>query len=104
MAKSKRRTPAEIYCWIDQLNEDPNNKELLEKIVLYYENLVHSLARRYARNYTNYEDLVQVGMIGLIVAAERYNKKYGNSFESFAIPTIIGEIKRYIRDKTWSVR
>src|SRR5690625_1388649 len=42
-------------------------------------------------------------MIGLLVAVRRYDKSFGKSFESFAIPTIIGEIKRFIRDKTWSV-
>ncbi len=50
-----------------------------------------------------YEALVQVGMLGLLAAIRRYDPDIGKSFESFAIPTIIGEIKRFIRDKTWSV-
>src|SRR5699024_10379384 len=54
-------------------------------------------------NRGNHEDLVQIGMIGLLVAAERFDATFGKSFEAFAIPTIIVEIKRFIRDKTWSV-
>jgi RNA polymerase sigma-B factor len=42
-------------------------------------------------------------MIGLLAAIRRYDKAFGRSFESFAVPTIVGEIKRFIRDKTWSV-
>lgn len=93
----------EVYQWISSLKEDPTNQELQEKIVLTYQNLVGSIARKYSKNGTIHEDLVQVGMIGLLGAVKRYDPSYGKSFESFAIPTIIGEIKRFIRDKTWSV-
>ena len=47
--------------------------------------------------------LSQVGMIGLLGAIRRYDDSFGKSFEAFAVPTIIGEIKRFLRDKTWSV-
>lgn len=93
----------EVYDWIEQLQHRPDDEDVQEKLVIYYEKLVKALARKYAHNRTNIEDLVQVGMIGLIIAAKRFNKMEGNSFEAFAIPTIIGEIKRYIRDKTWSI-
>ncbi|WP_152655455.1 RNA polymerase sigma factor SigB [Oceanobacillus sp. CFH 90083] len=93
----------EVYRWISALQEDPTNEELQENIVLTYQNLVGSIARKYSKNSTIHEDLVQVGMIGLLGAIKRYDPSYGKSFESFAIPTIIGEIKRFIRDKTWSV-
>lgn len=93
----------EIYQWIRDLQEDPENEALQEKIVLTYTDLVESIARKYSKNSSIHEDLSQVGMIGLIAAVRRYDASYGKSFESFAIPTIIGEIKRFIRDKTWSV-
>ncbi|MFD1067136.1 RNA polymerase sigma factor SigB [Oceanobacillus locisalsi] len=93
----------EVYQWIRALKEDPTNEEIQEKIVLAYQNLVGSIARKYSKNSAIHEDLVQVGMIGLLGAIKRYDPSYGKSFESFAIPTIIGEIKRFIRDKTWSV-
>jgi len=92
-----------VYEKIDHFQRNPNDELVKEAIVLQYENLVYSIARNYATDRMNWEDLCQVGMIGLIYAAQRYDKQYGNSFKSFAIPTIRGEIKRYIRDKTWSV-
>lgn len=93
----------EVYEWIKILQEDPTDEETQEKVVLRYKDLVGSIARKYSRNNTIYEDLVQVGMIGLLAAIRRYDATFGKSFESFAVPTIIGEIKRFLRDKTWSV-
>ncbi|GAA5417461.1 RNA polymerase sigma-B factor [Paraliobacillus ryukyuensis] len=93
----------EIYQWIQHLQNNPEDEEIQEKVVLTYQDLVHSIARKYAKNSTIHEDLVQVGMLGLLAAIRRYDPTLGKSFESFAIPTIIGEIKRFIRDKTWSV-
>lgn len=93
----------EVYQWIEQLQHDPGDKVTQEKIVLAYTDLVESIARKYSKNSNIHEDLAQVGMIGLLAAIRRYDASFGKSFESFAIPTIIGEIKRFIRDKTWSV-
>ncbi|MGM8216627.1 RNA polymerase sigma factor SigB [Bacillaceae bacterium W0354] len=102
--KSQRHNNEDdVYLLIKKLKENPHDDQLQEKIVLKYENLVHSLAKKYTRNAMNHEDLVQVGMLGLMAAIRRFDETYGKSFESFAIPTIIGEIKRFIRDKTWSV-
>lgn len=106
MTQSQPKCKAEttdVYRWIDLLQENPENEEIKEKFVLHYEGLVHSLARKYSYNRGNHEDLAQVGMIGLLISVERFDKSFGKSFEAFAIPTIIGEIKRFIRDKTWSV-
>ncbi|MDL4839053.1 RNA polymerase sigma factor SigB [Aquibacillus rhizosphaerae] len=97
------RREDEVYQWIEHLQENPHDKEIQEKIVLAYQDLVHSVARKYSKNSGIHEDLVQVGMLGLLAAIRRYDASFGKSFESFAIPTIIGEIKRFIRDKTWSV-
>lgn len=93
----------EVYQWIEHLQENPSDKEVQEKVVLMYKSLVESIARKYSKNSSIHEDLVQVGMIGLLAAIRRFDDSFGKSFESFAIPTIIGEIKRFIRDKTWSV-
>lgn len=93
----------DIYEWIEFLQENPGDEVVQEKVVLKYKNLVESLARKYSRNSNIHEDLVQIGMIGLLAAVRRFDISFGKSFESFAIPTIIGEIKRFIRDKTWSV-
>ncbi|HLS60755.1 MAG TPA: RNA polymerase sigma factor SigB [Virgibacillus sp.] len=92
-----------VYQWIELLQENPTDDEIQEEMVKTYNNLVQSLARKYSKNSMIHEDLVQVGMIGLFAAVKRYDPSFGKSFESFAIPTILGEIKRYLRDQTWSV-
>lgn len=92
-----------VYDWIRRYQEDPQDEELQTLLVREYENLVHSLARKFSKGKSIHDDLVQVGMIGLLAALRRFDLSFGRSFESFAVPTIIGEIKRFIRDKTWSV-
>lgn len=92
----------DVYEWITAFQEG-TDPDVQIKIVDQYKNLVESLARKFSRGRGLHEDIVQVGMIGLLAAIRRYDPVYGKSFESFAIPTIIGEIKRFIRDKTWSV-
>lgn len=100
--KSKKQEN-EVYEWIAHLQKHPTDEEVQEKIVNLYANLVEALARKYSKNSMIHEDLVQVGMIGLLGAISRFDPEFKRSFESFAIPTIIGEIKRYLRDQTWSV-
>ncbi|HLQ82264.1 MAG TPA: RNA polymerase sigma factor SigB [Pseudogracilibacillus sp.] len=92
-----------IYDWIEVIQTNPDNEEAKENVVIHYEKLVHSIAHKYSKNQSHHEDLFQVGMIGLLVAVERYDPSFNRTFETFAIPTIIGEIKRFIRDKTWDV-
>ncbi|MFA9556656.1 RNA polymerase sigma factor SigB [Evansella sp. AB-rgal1] len=79
------------------------DEEVQTKLVLEFENLVQALARKFSKGQRHDEDLIQVGMIGLLAAFRRFDPEFGRSFESFAVPTIVGEIKRFIRDKTWSV-
>ncbi|WP_138090271.1 RNA polymerase sigma factor SigB [Halalkalibacterium halodurans] len=97
-----KRNNDDVYDWIESYQQGAD-EEVQTKLVKHYEPLVHSLARKFSRSRAHDDDLVQVGMVGLLAAFERYDPKYGRSFESFAVPTIIGEIKRFIRDKTWSV-
>jgi RNA polymerase sigma-B factor len=66
--------------------------------------LVYSLCRRYERGAVEWDDLVQVGALGLVKAIERFDPARGIAISSFAVPTILGEIKRYFRDRTWAVR
>ncbi|WP_100400721.1 RNA polymerase sigma factor SigB [Bacillus sp. FJAT-44742] len=92
----------EVYKWIEEFQENPT-EEIQTKLVQKFEPLVQSLARKFSRGQEHDEDLYQVGMIGLLAALRRFDDSYKRSFESFAVPTIVGEIKRFIRDKTWSV-
>ncbi|BCU80480.1 RNA polymerase sigma-B factor [Polycladomyces abyssicola] len=95
-------TDAEVLEKIRQYQES-GDSAIQEELISHYTELVETLASKFARGSEPYEDLVQVGMIGLLAALKRYDPAYGRSFEGFAVPTIVGEIKRYIRDKTWSV-
>ncbi len=65
--------------------------------------LAHKLARRYIRSSEPYEDLVQVASLGLVKAVERFNPDLGFAFTSLAVPTILGELKRYFRDSSWAL-
>lgn len=66
--------------------------------------LVTFMARKFADRGEPLDDLIQVGTIGLIKAIDRYDLGRGFEFSTFATPTIVGEIKRHFRDKTWAIR
>ena len=66
--------------------------------------LVEHCARRFRNRGEPLEDLVQVGTIGLIKSVDRFDTERGVEFSTYATPTIIGEIKRYFRDKGWAIR
>src|SRR5436305_2572008 len=66
--------------------------------------LARQLARRYQRAEEPLDDLIQVASIGLIKAIDRFDPDREVAFSSYAVPTILGELKRHFRDKTWSVR
>jgi RNA polymerase sigma-B factor len=74
------------------------------QLITMYLPLVRSLARRYASRGEHFDDLVQVGAIGLIKAIDRFDLDRGVELTTYATPNIVGEIKRYFRDKGWSVR
>ena len=62
------------------------------------------LAKKFSNRGEPLEDIVQVGYIGLLQAIERFEPQRGLEFSTFATPTIVGEIKRYFRDKSWAVK
>jgi RNA polymerase sigma-B factor len=72
--------------------------------VALYMPLVEALARRHDRRGAEHDDLVQAGSIGLLNAIERFDPKRGEEFVAFAVPTVEGEMKRHIRDRTDAVR
>ncbi|CAD2072144.1 RNA polymerase sigma factor SigB [Phocicoccus pinnipedialis] len=95
-------TPDEINALIMRYQETGND-DAQTQLVMHYQRLIDSLAYRYSRGQSHHEDLVQVGMVGLLGAIRRFDLSFNRKFEVFLVPTVLGEIKRYLRDKTWSV-
>ena len=81
--------------------DDPEVRETLARLHLP---LVEYLARRFKDRGEPIEDLVQVGSVGLLKAIDRFDVDRGVEFSTYATPTIVGELKRYFRDKGWAVR
>lgn len=74
-----------------------------EALVQRYMPLARSLTRRYGRSSEPFEDLLQVASLGLLKALDRYDVERGHPFQSFAVPTILGEMRRYFRDSGWAI-
>jgi RNA polymerase sigma-B factor len=79
-------------------------RENRNRIFEEYSYLAEILAKKYLNRGVDYQDLYQIASIGLINAIERFDVDRGYRFSSFATPTIIGEIKKYFRDKEWMIR
>ncbi|TMD99238.1 MAG: SigB/SigF/SigG family RNA polymerase sigma factor [Chloroflexi bacterium] len=75
-----------------------------ERLVELNSDLVRFIARRFANRGEPLEDIEQVGFLGLIQAIERFDPSLENEFSTFATPTIMGEIRRHFRDRSWSIR
>ncbi len=75
-----------------------------EELVAIYLPVAKRMARRYAGVVEPYDDLVQVASVGLLNAIDRFDVARGTPFIGFAKPTIMGELKRYFRDKVWTIR
>ena len=77
--------------------------EARAELVEIYRPLAIDLANRYAHRGQELEDLIQVSLLGLVNAIDRFDAELGHRFVSFAVPTITGELKRFFRDAGWSV-
>lgn len=88
---------------------DPQTSEgeralVRDELVAMHVPLVRHIARRYADRGEPLDDVVQAGTIGLINAVDRFEPDHGVAFSTYAVPTIIGAIRRHFRDATWSVK
>lgn len=80
------------------------SRDLRNSLIEEHRGLADYFARQYGSRGEPLDDLRQVALVGLLKAVERFEPERGLSFATFAGPTIIGELKRYFRDRTWSVR
>jgi RNA polymerase sigma-B factor len=100
-SESPSRVP-ERRLW-ERFNEH-RDQAAREELVQLYMPLARRMASRYAGVSEPYDDLLQVASLGLLNAVDRFDASRGTPFPGFAKPTILGELKRYFRDKVWTVR
>jgi RNA polymerase sigma-B factor len=79
------------------------SRAALDELIARYRPLTTGLARRYVYTSESADDLEQVAYIGLVAAIRRYDPERGRSLRAFAVPTILGELRRHFRDTGWSV-
>ena len=80
------------------------DQNIRDRLIMSNRSLVTYLVRRYIERGELSEDVIQVGLIGLINALDNFDPSRGVRFATFATPTILGEVRRYFRDKTWGIR
>ncbi|PXX60420.1 RNA polymerase sigma-B factor [Nocardia tenerifensis] len=83
---------------------DPHRNSLREKVIELSLPLAEHIARKFAGRGEAFDDLHQIARVGLVLAVDRFDVSRGSSFLSFAVPTIMGEVRRHFRDRTWAVR
>lgn len=96
----KRLESKELF----KLYRDTKKIEIRNELISRYLYITEILSKKFVNKGIEYDDIFQVASLGLIYAIERFDVDRGFEFSSFATPTIIGEIKKYFRDKGWSVR
>ncbi|MDJ1137982.1 SigB/SigF/SigG family RNA polymerase sigma factor [Streptomyces iconiensis] len=94
---------AHDFAELTRLPDGPAKRELRDCVVAAWLPMAHRLARRFRNRGETLEDLEQVAALALVKAVERYDPARGHAFETFAIPTITGELKRHFRDNMWQV-
>jgi RNA polymerase sigma-B factor len=84
--------------------DGPDRERVRERVIEMHLPLAEYLARRFRNRGEPFDDLVQVANLGLIKSVDGYDATRGAAFTSYAIPMIVGELKRHFRDKGWDVR
>ncbi|MCT2591629.1 SigB/SigF/SigG family RNA polymerase sigma factor [Streptomyces sp. N2-109] len=94
---------AAAFDRIASMPDGPERDALRQEVVRAWAPMAHRLAGRYRDRGESLEDLQQTAALGLVKAVSRYDPARGAAFESFAVPTIVGEIKRHFRDHMWDL-
>ncbi|APU14410.1 MULTISPECIES: RNA polymerase sigma factor SigF [Actinoalloteichus] len=93
-----------LFATLTDLSEgDPRRTTVREKLITEHQALALHIAQRFSNRGVAMDDLVQVANVGLIQAVDRFDPARGTDFLAFAVPTIMGEVRRYFRDRSWSV-
>ncbi|GHC67862.1 SigB/SigF/SigG family RNA polymerase sigma factor [Streptomyces cinnamoneus] len=94
---------ADMFRRIARLPKGPEQDELRRRAVTAWMPMAERLAVQFRNRGESAEDLQQVAALGLVKAVHRYDPDRGTAFASFAVPTVVGEIKRHFRDHLWGV-
>ncbi|MBF6130373.1 RNA polymerase sigma factor SigF [Nocardia brasiliensis] len=84
--------------------DDPRRAALREELIGRCLPLAEHIARKFTGRGENFDDLLQIARVGMVAAVDRFDPTQGSPFLAFAVPTIMGEVRRHFRDYTWSVR
>src|SRR5690242_1274600 len=99
LLQSTRRHEEQLFERVHDYGDPAARTELVERFLP----LARKLARRYEHASEPLEDLVQVASLGLLKAIDRFDPSRGDAFSSYAVPTILGELKRHFRDTGWAL-
>lgn len=102
-AQLRRERSAQLTADLLAAEDETRDKEMRRRLVLLHLDAAESVARHYGRRGQDHQDLVQVARLGLVEASIRYDPAQG-SFLGFALPTMMGVIRRHFRDRAWSVK
>ena len=96
---------ARTQTLFSELSDDPERRaDQYDEIVMLHFDVAESIARRYRNRGVPHDDLVQVASLGLVKAAHGFDPERSDNFLSYAVPTMLGEVKRFFRDHAWIVR
>ncbi|MFC3964850.1 RNA polymerase sigma factor SigF [Nocardia jiangsuensis] len=97
-----------VEPWFEKLAAlapgDPGREAVRREIIARCLPLATHIARKFAGRGESFDDLLQIARLGLVLAVDRFDVERGSSFLSFAVPTVMGEVRRHFRDHTWSLR
>jgi RNA polymerase sigma-B factor len=100
LGNERNRRDRELFLRLKRDGDLRARDELVERFM----GLARQVATRYRRQSEPFDDVLQVAALGLVKAIDRFDPDRGIAFSSFAVPTMLGEVKRHFRDRSWSVR
>jgi RNA polymerase sigma-B factor len=84
--------------------DDPRRDELRDRLVTEHLPVAHNIANRFRNRNESTDDLGQVAAVGLVKAVDRFDPSHGADFMSYAVPTIVGEVRKHFRESAWAIR